>query len=189
MYFFICTLSPFHYLSLCTFYTFLSLCSDKLTYDMWRGDVIVILVLFLFAVTIIDIIKRSKKHVIEKGSTSTSISSCHEYSVLGMLVSIRYLMFHTYIHIYQVCIDVVKSIFVIVAFYVYYNIHICWSPWKMNINFTFFFSVIGPMLSMVPTITVKLSVCINPILYIALNPQVRNIFNIVYLSWYQNYYV
>ena len=29
------------------------------------------------------------------------------------------------------------------------------------------------MLSMVPTIAVKMSVCINPILYIALNRQVR----------------
>ena len=33
-------------------------------------------------------------------------------------------------------------------------------------------SIIGPMLSMLPTLSVKLSVCINPVLYIALNPQV-----------------
>ena len=33
-------------------------------------------------------------------------------------------------------------------------------------------SIIGPMLSMVPTVFVKLSVVINPVLYIALNSQV-----------------
>ena len=31
------------------------------------------------------------------------------------------------------------------------------------------------MVSMIPTLTVKMSVCINPILYIALNRQVRKI--------------
>ena len=34
-------------------------------------------------------------------------------------------------------------------------------------------SLIGPMLSMLPTISVKTSVCINPILYIVMNRQVR----------------
>merc|ERR1712062_157039 len=53
---------------------------------------------------------------------------------------------------------------------------ICWSPYAILCFIHIFISksVIGPMLSMVPTITVKMSVCINPILYIALNPQVMN---------------
>ena len=34
------------------------------------------------------------------------------------------------------------------------------------------FSLVGPMTSMLPTLTVKLSVIINPILYVALNSQV-----------------
>ena len=34
------------------------------------------------------------------------------------------------------------------------------------------YSIIGPLLSMVPTVFVKLSVVINPVLYIALNSQV-----------------
>ena len=35
------------------------------------------------------------------------------------------------------------------------------------------FSLVGPMTSMLPTLTVKLSVIINPILYVALNSQVN----------------
>ena len=43
------------------------------------------------------------------------------------------------------------------------------------------------MLSMVPTITVKMSVCINPILYIALNTQVRVFLERLYLKELSDY--
>ena len=46
-------------------------------------------------------------------------------------------------------------------------------------SYLYFFSVIGPILSMVPTITVKLSVVINPIMYIVSKQQVRQYYN----SW------
>ena len=50
---------------------------------------------------------------------------------------------------------------------------ICWSPYASMCMIHTFVSttVIGPMLSMIPTLTVKISVCVNPILYIAYNPQ------------------
>ena len=50
---------------------------------------------------------------------------------------------------------------------------ICWSPYaSMCVVHTFVSTtMIGPMLSMIPTLTVKISVCVNPILYIAYNPQ------------------
>ena len=50
---------------------------------------------------------------------------------------------------------------------------ICWSPYASMCMIHTFVStkMIGPMLSMIPTLTVKISVCINPILYIAYNPQ------------------
>ena len=50
---------------------------------------------------------------------------------------------------------------------------ICWSPYaSMCMVHTFISTTaIGPMLSMIPTLTVKISVCVNPILYIAYNPQ------------------
>ena len=50
---------------------------------------------------------------------------------------------------------------------------ISWSPYaSMCIVHTFVSTTaIGPMLSMIPTLTVKISVCVNPILYIAYNPQ------------------
>ena len=49
----------------------------------------------------------------------------------------------------------------------------CWSPYAILCFVHTFVSktLIGPMLSMVPTITVKMSVCANPILYIAYNPR------------------
>ena len=52
----------------------------------------------------------------------------------------------------------------------------CWSPYALLAITHCFISktVIGPMLSIVPTIAVKLSVCINPILYIAYNPNLNN---------------
>ena len=40
-------------------------------------------------------------------------------------------------------------------------------------NKTLYSSVVGPMMSMVPTITVKISVVINPILHIGFNSQVE----------------
>ena len=55
---------------------------------------------------------------------------------------------------------------------------ICWSPYALLcITHTFISKTsIGPLLSMIPTVTVKLSVCINPILYIAYNPQFHGTF-------------
>ena len=54
---------------------------------------------------------------------------------------------------------------------------VCWSPYAIlcmihNISE----SLVGPMLSLVPTVTVKMSVCINPLLYIAANPQFHGSF-------------
>ena len=40
------------------------------------------------------------------------------------------------------------------------------------------------MMSMIPTISVKLSTCINPVLYIALNPQVREYDNTFFSDEY-----
>ena len=54
----------------------------------------------------------------------------------------------------------------------------CWLPYAF-LSFIHSFiskSVIGPMLSMVPTMTVKLSVCANPILYIAYNPHLKMLY-------------
>ena len=55
---------------------------------------------------------------------------------------------------------------------------ICWSPYALLcITHTFISkTAVGPLLSMIPTVTVKLSVCINPILYIAYNPQFHGTF-------------
>ena len=52
---------------------------------------------------------------------------------------------------------------------------ICWSPYAILSFIHTFISktVIGPMLSTVPTLAVKLSVCANPILYIAYNPHLK----------------
>ena len=52
---------------------------------------------------------------------------------------------------------------------------ICWSPYAILSFIHTFISktVIGPMLSTLPTIAVKLSVCANPILYIAYNPHLK----------------
>ena len=47
-----------------------------------------------------------------------------------------------------------------------------------------FYSAIGPMMSMIPTISVKMSTCINPVLYIALNPQVREYDNTYFSDKY-----
>ena len=57
---------------------------------------------------------------------------------------------------------------------------ICWSPYALVcITHTFFSkTIIGPMLSMIPTVAVKISVCINPLLYIAYNPQFHGKFNL-----------
>ena len=54
----------------------------------------------------------------------------------------------------------------------------CWLPYAMLCFIHSFISkaVIGPMLSMVPTMTVKLSVCANPILYIAYNPHLKMLY-------------
>ena len=48
----------------------------------------------------------------------------------------------------------------------------CWSPYAIICIIHVFISksMIGPMLSVIPTITVKISVCANPLLYIAYNP-------------------
>ena len=40
------------------------------------------------------------------------------------------------------------------------------------------------MMSMIPTISVKMSTCINPVLYIALNPQVREYDNTYFSDEY-----
>ena len=52
----------------------------------------------------------------------------------------------------------------------------CWMPYAILCFIHIFVSKtsIGPMLSMVPTLTVKISVCANPILYIAYNPLSRH---------------
>ena len=57
---------------------------------------------------------------------------------------------------------------------------ICWSPYAIMCLIHTFFSqtVIEPMLSMIPAIIVKISVCVNPILYIAYNPQFRGNFTL-----------
>ena len=49
----------------------------------------------------------------------------------------------------------------------------CWSPYAvLCITYTFISKEsIGPMLSMIPMMTAKMSVCLNPFLYITLNPQ------------------
>ena len=41
------------------------------------------------------------------------------------------------------------------------------------------------MMSMIPTISVKMSTCINPVLYIALNPQVREYDNTYFSDEYK----
>ena len=55
---------------------------------------------------------------------------------------------------------------------------ICWSPYALLcITYTFISkTMVGPLLSMVPTVTVKLSVCINPLLYVDYNPQFHGTF-------------
>ena len=73
---------------------------------------------------------------------------------------------------YFYCFDVLNVLFIEI-------INMC-GCYKCN----FVFSVIGAMLSMVPTVTVKLSVCINPVLYIALNPQVRQSYLNLYMPGY-----
>ena len=50
------------------------------------------------------------------------------------------------------------------------------------------FSLVGPMTSMLPTLTVKLSVIINPILYVALNSQVDK-FKILSNSYNKSIYI
>ena len=56
---------------------------------------------------------------------------------------------------------------------------VCWSPYAVFcIIHTFIDSdFIGPMLRILPTIFAKMSVCINPILYIWLNPQFQGPFS------------
>ena len=78
---------------------------------------------------------------------------CFEFPLSVLCITSKYLYYIGY-----------KSFKVLTYYFAYKN---------RKILFNICFSVIGPMLSMVPTITVKSSVCINPILYIALNPQVR----------------
>ena len=60
---------------------------------------------------------------------------------------------------------------------------ICWSPYALLCITHVFISktLIGPMLSMIPTIAVKISVCINPILYIAYNPQFHGSFSLKFV--------
>ena len=51
----------------------------------------------------------------------------------------------------------------------------CWSPYAIICFIHSFISktMIGPMLSMIPTIAVKISVCANPLLYIAYKPRTQ----------------
>ena len=55
---------------------------------------------------------------------------------------------------------------------------ICWTPYVVIAIIHCFVSktMIGPMVSIIPVVAVKISVCANPLLYIAYNPKLNNQF-------------
>ena len=56
---------------------------------------------------------------------------------------------------------------------------ICWSPYATVAVIHCFITrnIIGPTISLIPTIAVKISVCANPLLYIAYNPNLDKTFD------------
>ena len=55
---------------------------------------------------------------------------------------------------------------------------ICWTPYVVIAVIHCFVSktIIGPMVSIIPVVAVKISVCANPLLYIAYNPKLNKQF-------------
>ena len=103
-----------------------------------------------------------KAYVIQKRSKGLSFGIGYEHFVSTVLVSLWIAVFYSYIYLQKV----IKSYLVNMICYKYIYV---WNSW---LNIFIICSIIGPMLSMVPTVFVKLSVVINPVLYIALNSQV-----------------
>ena len=64
-----------------------------------------------------------------------------------------------------------RNIFLVVAMNLAY--FMCWSPYAVSCFVNLFVSKImpGTMLAMIPPIAMKMSVCFNPLLYVASNPQ------------------
>ena len=125
--------------------------------------------LILFSVTALYYFWWGTKNVHYKRSKSTSISSGNERCIFDFVASICCCL-----HYSHVCFQKV----------IYYLTPSCllWSYAYSDYFWVFYFifnifwienSLIGPMLLMIPTLSVKISVCTNPILYIILNRQVR----------------